>query len=811
MADKFTQKAKSSIKSSLDIAQSLGHTYIGTEHLLLALANERNSVSARIMGERGAEYTIMKKKLSDTVGIGKESSLSSFDMTPKLKKIIAFSASELKSKPIGTEDLLLSILADRDCMGFKLLEACGISINELRTDLLAYIETLSSNSHSAQNGEKADKRSASLLSLYGKDLCADAILGKLDPIIGRDKETEHVIRILSRRTKNNPCLVGEPGVGKTAVIEGIAERISNGNIPDSLRNKRVITLDIPAILAGAKYRGEFEERMKNIIDEVRKNPEIILFIDEIHTIVGAGAAEGAVDAANILKPSLARGELQIIGATTISEYRSHIEKDAALERRFQTVVVDEPTISETKEILLGLRSKYEEHHGLKISDEAIDAAIRLSIRYIPDRFLPDKAIDLIDEAASNLKIAALALPNDKKLLEKELANISEKKEVAILEQKFDLAQDIRKKELDLIERLKALECKEQSDKTPLLSVGENDIADIVTAWTSIPVSRLVEAESAKLLRLDNELRCSVIGQDKAIDAVVRAIKRGRVGLKDPKRPTGSFLFLGNTGVGKTELSRALARSLFGSTDSIIRLDMAEYMEKHSVSKLIGSPPGYVGYGEGGQLTEKVRRRPYSLILLDEIEKAHPDVFNLLLSVLEDGILTDSAGRKVDFKNTIIIMTSNIGASHTGTLPLGFSGCDKHPDPNSSSERMISELKKHFSPEFLNRVDDIVVFNSLSREDIKKIASGMLAELQKRALNIGIRLEFDDSVAALAASSFYDEKYGARSIRREIVHRIEDRLSSLILAGDITPDSTVNIAAKENAISFRLDKENRCLI
>ena len=811
MAEKFTPKAKNSIKNSLSIAESLGHTYIGTEHLLLALANEKSSVSARIMSERGAEYTIINKRLSEIVGVGTKSSLSSFDMTPKLKKIIAFSASDGKSTTIGTEDLLLSILADRDCMGFKLLEACGIPINELRSDLLAYLENLSGKASSSQKSEKSEKRSASLLSLYGKDLSADAARGNLDPIIGRNRETEHVIRILSRRTKNNPCLVGEPGVGKTAVAEGLAQRIVDGNVPDTLLSKRIITLDIPAILAGAKYRGEFEERMKNIIDEVRKNPDIILFIDEIHTIVGAGAAEGAVDAANILKPSLARGELQIIGATTISEYRSHIEKDAALERRFQTVSVDEPTQDETRAILLGLRSKYEEHHGLKISDEAIEAAIKLSTRYIPDRFLPDKAIDLIDEAASNVKISALAIPNDKKNLEDELAVISENKESAILEQKFDTAQSLRKKELDILEALREFDNDENKEEKVILSVSENDIAEIVTAWTSIPVNRLVEEESAKLLRLDEELKRSVIGQDEAISAVVRAIKRGRVGLKDPKRPTGSFIFLGNTGVGKTELSRALAKALFGSTDSIIRLDMAEYMEKHSVSKLIGSPPGYVGYGEGGQLTEKVRRRPYSLILLDEIEKAHPDVFNLLLSVLEDGVLTDSAGRRIDFKNAIIIMTSNIGASLTGTLSLGFSESDRSSASSSSSARILSELKKHFSPEFLNRVDDIVVFNSLSHEDIKKIASDMLTELCERARSLSIRLEFDDSITELAAKEFYDEKYGARSIRREIVHRIEDKLSSLILSGDITPETTVKISAKEKDISFTVKENNRCLI
>lgn len=810
MADKFTQKAKNAIKNSLNIAELLGHTYIGTEHLLLSLSNEKSSVSARIMNERKAEYSIMKQRLSEIVGVGTKTSLSSFDMTPKFKKIIATASTDVKSALIGTEDLLLSILSDRECMGFKLLESCGIPINELRSDVIIYLEALSCKSSTSQKSEKNEKRSTSVLSLYGKNLSSAASLEKIDPIIGRDKETDHVIRILSRRTKNNPCLVGEPGVGKTAVVEGLAQRIADENVPDSLKGKRIITLDIPAILAGAKYRGEFEERMKNIIDEVKKEPDIILFIDEIHTIVGAGAAEGAVDAANILKPALARGEMQIIGATTISEYRSHIEKDAALERRFQTVTVDEPTSAQTREILLGLRSKYEEHHKLRISDEAIDAAIRLSIRYIPDRFLPDKAIDLIDEAASNVKISSLVSPNDKKALEEEIVDIYSKKESAILEQRFDIAQHLREKEIELLNRLEGMDGDNDNEQS-LLCVDENDIADIVTAWTSIPVSRLIEEESAKLLRLDEELKRSVIGQDEAINAVVRAIKRGRVGLKDPNRPTGSFIFLGNTGVGKTELSRALAKALFGSTDSIIRLDMAEYMEKHSVSKLIGSPPGYVGYGDGGQLTEKVRRRPYSLILLDEIEKAHPDVFNLLLSVLEDGLLTDSAGRRVDFKNTIIIMTSNIGASHTSNISLGFSSHEDTSTKNAASAHMLSELKKHFSAEFLNRIDDIVIFKPLSHEDIKNIASDMLSELCERALNLGIKLEFDDTVPNLAASSFYDEKYGARSVRREIVHRIEDKLSALILKGDITSESTVKISTINNEISLTITQKNECVI
>ena len=806
MAKKFTQKAQNALCRSLTVAEEMGHTYIGSEHLLLALSSEKDSISYNILSSRGAEYEVLKKKLTEVSGVGCISSLCSSDMSATLRKIIDSTVPIQKENSvavIGTEDLLSAILARRDCVAVKLLEACGISLRELRADLCAYTGTSADKQRSRKSDEKKDSRSqikgAPTLSLYGKDLTAEAAENKIDPIIGRDTETEHVIRILSRRTKNNPCLVGEPGVGKTAVIEGLALRINAGNIPENLKNKRIISLDIPAMIAGAKYRGEFEERMKAVMDEVMSVNDIILFVDEFHTIVGAGAAEGALDAANIIKPALARGELQLIGATTLSEYRAHIEKDAALERRFQSVNVNEPTEAESKDILFGLRDKYEKHHSLKISDEAIDAAVKLSARYIPDRFLPDKAIDLIDEAAAKLRISTLNAPICITEAERELEDILEKKELAVSEQNFELAQKLRLRELTLYKKIDISKNKaEASLYDPDLCVSAEDIADIVRSWTGIPVSRLLEEEENKLLTLNEKLSESIIGQDAAIDAVCRAIRRGRLGLKDPNRPIGSFIFLGRTGVGKTELSKALAATMFGSSDAMIRLDMSEYMEKHSVSKLIGAPPGYVGYGEGGLLTEKVRRRPYSLILFDEIEKAHPDVFNILLSVLEDGALTDSSGRRVDFKNTVIIMTSNTGAAHINHISLGFSSSDSKSIQQSYNESVKIELKNTFRPEFLNRIDEIIVFNSLSVSDIEKISDKMLKELSCRARNIGISIEFDSSVPKHLSYEIYDEKYGARSVRREIVHRIEDTLSSLMIEG--------KISRGDNILAFVDDKE-----
>ncbi|MBQ7383241.1 MAG: ATP-dependent Clp protease ATP-binding subunit, partial [Clostridia bacterium] len=783
--------------------------------ILLALASEEESVSAKLLAARGVEPQAIRSSVENICGVGAKTHLTSSDMSPKLKKIIEASANEAnlsapsQSGRIGTEHILLALINDRDCMATKLLEANRIPIHELRNDISAYID--SSPSKAKPNTKGDSSRSISgcpTLSLYGKDLNRRASCGELDPIIGRDSETEHLIRILSRRMKNNPCLIGEPGVGKTAVVEGLAQRINAGSVPENLRGKRIVTLDISAMIAGAKYRGEFEERMKSVMDEVSKNPEIILFMDEFHMIVGAGAAEGAVDAANILKPALARCEIQVIGATTVSEYRAHIEKDAALERRFQPVNVKEPSAAEAIVILKGLKSKYEEHHRLTISDEAIEAAVNLSVRYIPDRFLPDKAIDLVDEAASKLRISVLTMPKSLEKLERELSLTLERKEAAICSQNFETAAKHRREELELNERLDELRRKyEKRRDSKNLTVSASDIADIVTAWTGIPVSRLLEGESEKLLALEENLKKQIIGQDRAIEAVARAIKRGRMGLKNPNRPIGSFIFLGKTGVGKTELSKALASLMFGSADSMIRLDMAEYMEKHSVSKLIGSPPGYVGYGEGGQLTERVRRRPYSVLLLDEIEKAHPDVFNILLSVLEDGILTDSAGRRVDFRNTVIIMTSNTGTGNRGAVSLGFSSDSESDKKKNHTAELLSELKKQFSPEFLNRVDEIIVFDTLTQSDIERIAADMLKELGGRGEALGISVEFEPSLSRYLAGRAYDERFGARSVRREIVRSVEDRISELILRGLLRSGDSLTVSAENDSPVFIVNGKN----
>ena len=771
----------------------------------MALSEESDSVSARILGDTGLFPNELKSKLTELSGVGIPTQLTASDMTPKLKQIIESCASSEKkaSEHIGTEDILFSLINERDCVALRLIEACGVSPADVRSELSAYISSHGERKRETPKSERSHAPAiagAPTLSLYAKDLTAAAALGKLDVITGRDSECAHIIRILSRRTKNNPCLIGEAGVGKTAIIEGLAQMINHGAVPEELRTKRIVTLDISSMLAGAKYRGEFEERMKNVMEEIRKDPELILFIDEFHTIVGAGAAEGAVDAANIIKPALARGEIRIIGATTLGEYRAYIEKDPALERRFQPIIVNEPSEAETVRIIKALRPRYEEHHSLTISDEAIEAAVKLSVRYIPDRFLPDKAIDIIDEASSKRRLEGFTLPDDLKNAERELSDVTKKKEEAVLSERFRSAEALRTKELELKERVSSLkERYEISKQEKNLLVTADDVADIVTAWTGIPISRIVEEEGERLSRLEEELNRRVIGQREAISAVAKAIKRGRVGLKDPKRPIGSFIFLGKTGVGKTELSKALAELMFGSTDSMIRLDMAEYMEKHSISKLIGSPPGYVGYGEGGQLTEKIRRRPYSLLLLDEIEKAHPDVFNLLLSVLEDGVLTDSAGRRVDFKNTIIIMTSNTGAVYRERASLGFSSQDERGRADAYRANILSELKKQFSPEFLNRIDDVIVFNSLSREDIGDIAREMLNELKTRADTLDIELTFEDSLPDHLAISAYDEAFGARSVRRAIVHGIEDRLSTMIVEGEIHKGDRVKISVIDNEI------------
>ena len=814
MNNRFTAKAQNVLNNALRIAAALGHTYIGSEHLLLALAAESDGVAAKLLSARGITPDDIQRVLVETAGQGTISNVTPTDMTPRTKRILEASAVESEKcgqNYIGTEHLLLALLSERDSVAVQILEELGLSADDLKSDVAAFLN----DSPAGGKREKSTRESGNAkgvlaktptLANYGRDLTEMARTGKLDPIIGRDAETERVIQILSRRQKNNPCLIGEPGVGKTAVVEGLAEKIAEGSVPETLKNKSIVTLDVAGMVAGAKYRGEFEERLKSIMEEVRKNPDIILFIDEIHTIVGAGAAEGAVDAANILKPALARGEMQVIGATTIAEYRAHIEKDAALERRFQSVMVGEPTPEESISILKGLRDKYEAHHKLKISDEAIEAAVNLSKRYIADRFLPDKAIDLVDEAASKLRISAHTSPPDLKETEQKIATLKREKEEAISAQDFEKAAKLRDEEKGAEEAYKKAKADWEAEvKGRSLTVTAADIADVVTQWTGIPVSRLMEEESERLLHLEELLGKRVIGQDAAVSAVAKAIRRGRMGLKDPKRPIGSFIFLGPTGVGKTELTKALAELLFGDPNAMIRLDMSEYMEKHSVSKLIGSPPGYVGFEEGGQLTEKIRRRPYSVVLFDEIEKAHPDVFNILLQVLEDGVLTDSQGRKVDFKNTILIMTSNVGASALTGPAKGTLGFSEKPEQEDSEkvahDRVMEALKATFRPEFLNRIDDIIIFNRLTEENIREIAHLMLREVGARIHALGIEITFDDSVAALMAKEGFDAVYGARPLRRAIVRLVEDPFSGEMLEGKIKAGDRVKAVEKDGKVEF----------
>ena len=804
----FTQKAQNALNRALYYACEMGHTCVGSEHLLLGLLSEKDGVAKRVLEERNITFDKTKELLAQNVGTGTPTKLTAADITPRTKKIIESSAGEAMEMGhgyIGTEHLLCAVCGEGDCFAVKLISAQGTAAADIKRDIVSYFSQNGENGEKSVSGTAAGVKDAPTLSSYGRNLCEMAREGKIDPIIGRDTETERVIQILSRRTKNNPCLIGEPGVGKTAVVEGLAQRITDGSVPDTLREKTIVTLDISAMIAGAKYRGEFEERMKNVMDEVRQNPDIILFIDEIHTIIGAGGAEGAVDAANIIKPALARGEMQVIGATTIDEYRRHIEKDAALERRFQSVMVGEPSPEEAVQILMGLRDKYEAHHKLKISDEAISAAVKLSVRYISDRFLPDKAIDLIDEAASKKRISHFTPTPDVRDAESRLKAVTAEKEEAILAEDYEKAAGLRDEEKKLTEELEAKKNAASPVNSDGLVVTEEDIADIVTSWTGIPVKKLAEEEGTKLLRLDAILKDRIIGQDEAVDAVARAIRRGRMGLKDPKRPIGSFIFLGPTGVGKTELTKALADVMFGDENAMIRIDMSEYMEKHSVSKLIGSPPGYVGYDEGGQLTEKLRRRPYSVVLFDEIEKAHPDVFNIMLQILEDGILTDAQGRRVDCKNTIIIMTSNVGASGI-TVPkkLGFTGdADAVRDEREKMRATSMEaLKATFRPEFLNRLDEIIVFNKLTGEDIEKITSLMLAEVKKRIDALGITVTFTPEVVAHLAKEGFDPVYGARPLRRAIVHQVEDSFSEAMLQGNVKAGDTVEAVLEDGKILYR---------
>ena len=817
MANKFTEKAESAINRALEFASEMGHTYVGSEHILLGLTSEPDSVGAKILTDHGATLEEERNIIRSISGVGDKSSVTPADMTPRTKKIIessAYISARFGHGYIGTEHILAALLSERSSVAVKVLVSIGISIDELLSEVESFLSGGKNTAgvgprgvgqaREGQNAANSGIKGAPTLSHHGRDLCAAAREGRLDPIIGRQNEMDRVIQILSRRTKNNPCLIGEPGVGKTAVVEGLAQMIVEGRVPDTLRDKTIVTLDISSMIAGAKYRGEFEERLKGVMTEVVKNPNIILFIDEIHTIIGAGAAEGAVDAANILKPALARGEIQMIGATTIEEYRRHIEHDAALERRFQSVMVGEPTPEEAVAILYGLRDKYEAHHKLRITDEAIEAAVRLSVRYIGDRFLPDKAIDLIDEAASRMRISNVTPSPELRGLEEEIKRASNEKEEAVRSQDFERAAACRDRERQLrrsfVEKEEAWKS-ERDGKT--LAVGEAEIAEIVTSWTGIPVSKLAEEEGERLLRLDEILRSRVIGQDEAVSAVARAIRRGRTGLSDPNRPVGSFIFLGPTGVGKTELSKALAEAMFGDEGAMIRVDMSEYMESHSTSKLIGSPPGYVGYDEGGQLTEKIRRRPYSVVLFDEIEKAHPDVFNILLQILDDGILTDAQGRRVDFKNTVIIMTSNVGATDiTERRHLGFSdSTDTAAEYDRMHAAVTDSLRRTFKPEFLNRIDEIIVFNKLDDDCVKKIAALMLDRVRRRISDLGITVSFGDDVVELIAREGFDPAYGARPIRRAVVRLVEDTFSEAMLAGNIKEGDTVSASVEDNAVVY----------
>ncbi len=808
----FTEKANAALNLAIESAQQLGHTYIGTEHIVLGLLQEGTGVAATVLGARGITAAAYRDKITESESSGQPTRLRPEDFTPRTKKAMELSVAEATSAQqgyVGTEHILLAILRDESSVAVRLLTAFGVRADDLTDDILeAVAEAAPQSAGAAPAGSKAAGKSKTpVLDQFGRDLTEMARQGKLDPVIGRAEEIQRVVQILSRRTKNNPCLIGEPGVGKTAVAEGLAQRIVAEEVPETLRGKRVVTLDLTGMVAGTKYRGDFEERIKNALEEVAKAKDVVLFIDEIHTIIGAGAAEGAVDAANILKPSLARGEIQVIGATTLEEYRKYIEKDAALERRFQPITVGEPSNEETVEILKGLRDKYEAHHKVKITDEAITASVQLSTRYISDRYLPDKAIDLIDEAASRVRLRAFTAPTDVRQLEEEVKRLSAEKKAAVNEQDFERAAQLRDEEKKVSEQLEEQRAQWQEKNAGITGeVTAEDIAQIVSSWTGVPVSQLTEAEGQRLLRLEEVLHERIVGQEEAVTAVAKAIRRGRVGLKDPRRPIGSFIFLGPTGVGKTELCKTLAEAMFGDENAMIRLDMSEYMEKHTVSRLVGSPPGYVGYDEGGQLTEKIRRKPYAVVLFDEIEKAHPDVFNMLLQILEDGILTDAQGRRVDFKNTVIIMTSNVGARLiTEKHSFGFGGGDEQGSKEEADRRnrdkVLGELKKTFRPEFLNRVDELIVFHQLTEDDIRRIAGRMLSSLNKRVNDLEITLTVSEDAIAELAKVGFDPVYGARPLRRAIQSKIEDPLAEKLLEGQFKAGETVCVTVENGEFVF----------
>lgn len=817
MQTAYTAKAKKAIDIATRISKSLHHSYIGTEHILLGLLKEGTGVASQVLADNGVEYDKVLELIEELIAPGNAVAVLEDGLSPRAAHVLEVSKAEaarFHSEKIGTEHLLIAMIKETECVASRLLNTLSVNVQKMYVDtLIAMGEDVSQYKDEFQNGKPGKRKNAEgtpSLDQFSRDLTELARDGKLDPVVGRETEIDRVIQILSRRSKNNPCLIGEPGVGKTAIVEGIAERIMGGMVPDTVLGKRVVSLDLSGIVAGSKYRGEFEERIKKVLAEVAKAGNVLLFIDEIHTIIGAGGAEGAIDASNILKPALARGEVQVIGATTIEEYRKYIEKDAALERRFQPVVVEEPTEEEAVSILKGLRGQYESHHHVTITDEAVEAAVRLSARYINDRFLPDKAIDLMDEAAAKVRLHVGGDPREAAELRREIAESQETLEQALSGGDLEAAREAQTKRQELEEKLEKLNAKaKQGGRRHHQTVGEDEIADVVSGWTKIPVKKLTEGEAARLKKLEAALHKRVIGQEEAVSAVAKAVRRGRVGLKDPKRPIGSFLFLGPTGVGKTEISKALAEAVFGQEQAMIRVDMSEYMEKHSVSKMIGSPPGYVGHEDGGQLSEKVRRNPYAVILFDEIEKAHPDVFNILLQVLDDGHITDSQGRKVDFKNTIIIMTSNAGAQAiVEPKKLGFaSGNDEKQNYERMKGSVMEEVRRIFKPEFLNRIDETIVFRALNKDDMKQIVGLMTKELAKRCeTQLGITLVVRDAAKQYIVDKAYDPKYGARPLRRKIQDEIEDPLAEKLLDGSIRRGDEVIVTTKKNAIFLEPKKK-----
>lgn len=820
MQEKYTESARHALDLAKKAALSYGHVALGTEHILLGLLEEPTGTAGKVLKEAKATPDKLKELLDKLVhGENEErSGKKPLEYTPRAEYVLENAVEEAESfhqELVGTDHLLLALIKETDCVAARLLVTMGVNMQKLYIDTLTAmgmdISEAKEELQAMKNSGDDSVGNTPMLDKYSRDLTRMAAAGKLDPVIGRETEIGRIIQILSRRTKNNPCLIGEPGVGKTAIVEGLAQRIVEGTVPETIAGKRVLVLDLSGMVAGSKYRGEFEERIKKVIAEVMDHPGVLLFIDELHTIIGAGGAEGAMDASNILKPSLSRGEIQIIGATTITEYRKYIEKDTALERRFQPVTVDEPTEEETLDILKGLRPYYEKHHQVNITDDALDAAVHMSVRYLNERFLPDKAIDLIDEAAAKVRLSGVKIPRGLKEAENTLYQLSMEKEEAIVRNDFEQAKAIQAEEKELQERIRRLQkryAKASSGKK--ISVDAEYVAEVVSDWTKIPLKQITEQESKRLLRMESILHKRVIGQEEAVEAVARAIRRGRTGLKDPRRPIGSFMFLGPTGVGKTELSKALAEAVFGSEKAMIRVDMSEYMEKHSVSKLIGSPPGYVGHEEGGQLSEKVRRNPYSVILFDEIEKAHPDVFNILLHVLDDGHITDSQGRKVDFKQTIIIMTSNTGAQAIQEPKrLGFgAGEDAAADYQRMKDRVMEEVKRNYRPEFINRIDQILVFKPLTKEEIRQIVGLLLKELENRCKNqLELEISFRPAVLDKLAEKGFDSKYGARPLKREIQTQIEDKLAEEILSGNASKGDHVTVTLKEEKIAFLVRKKS----